>query len=126
MKIAIPTKEGNRIDDHFGHCEFYSIFTVEENKVINKQILQSPQGCGCKSNIAYDLAEMNVKIMLAGGIGNGAIDKLNSQNIEVIRNCSGDVDVLVNDYLSGKIIDGGLSCAAHDEHHNSDAHVCQH
>lgn len=126
MKIAIPTKEGNSIDQHFGHCEFYSIFTVEENKVINKEILQSPKGCGCKSNIAYDLAKIDVKIMLAGGIGNGAISKLNARNIEVIRNCSGDVDVLINDYLSGKISDGGSSCAAHDEHHNSDAHICQH
>lgn len=126
MKIAIPTKEGNRIDDHFGHCEFYTVFTVENNKVVNKQTLQSPQGCGCKSNIAYDLAEMGVKIMLAGGIGNGAINKLNSQNIEVIRNCKGDVDVLVNDYLAGKVVDGGESCAAHDEHHSPDAHVCKH
>ncbi len=126
MKIAIPTKEGNRIDDHFGHCEFYSIFTVENNEVVNKQTLQSPQGCGCKSNIAYDLADMGVKIMLAGGIGNGAINKLKSQNIEVIRNCKGDVDVLVNDYLAGKVVDGGASCAAHDEHHSGDAHVCKH
>jgi predicted Fe-Mo cluster-binding NifX family protein len=126
MKIAIPTKEGNTIDQHFGHCEFYSIFTVEDNKVVNKQTLESPKGCGCKSNIAYDLAEMNVKVMLAGGIGNGAVNVLKAQNIEVIRNCSGNVDVLVNDYLAGKITDGGANCAAHDEHHSSDAHVCNH
>lgn len=126
MKIAIPTKVGNTIDQHFGHCEFYSIYTIESNKVTNKQILESPKGCGCKSNIAYDLAEMNVKVMLAGGIGNGAVNVLKAQNIEVIRNCSGDVDVLVNDYLAGKITDGGANCAAHDEHQSSDAHVCNH
>ncbi|MFW9597634.1 MAG: NifB/NifX family molybdenum-iron cluster-binding protein, partial [Paludibacter sp.] len=113
-------------DQHFGHCEFYSIYTIESNKVTNKQILESPKGCGCKSNIAYDLAEMNVKVMLAGGIGNGAVNVLKAQNIEVIRNCSGDVDVLVNDYLAGKITDGGANCAAHDEHQSSDAHVCNH
>ena len=123
MKIAIPTKVGNTIDQHFGHCEFYSIYTIESNKVTNKQILESPKGCGCKSNIAYDLAEMNVKVMLAGGIGNGAVNVLKAQNIEVIRNCSGDVDVLVNDYLAGKITDGGANCAAHDEHQSSDANV---
>lgn len=126
MKIAVPTKEGNQIDNHFGHCEFYSIFTVENNEVTDKQNLQSPQGCGCKSNIAYDLADMGVSIMLAGGIGNGAVNKLAEQGIEVIRNCDGDVDVLVNDFLAGKIQDGGSNCAAHDEHHSSDAHVCNH
>lgn len=126
MKIAVPTKEGNQIDNHFGHCEFYSIFTIENNEVVNKQILQSPQGCGCKSNIAYDLADMDVQVMLAGGIGNGAVNKLAEQKIEVVRNCTGDVDVLVNDYLAGKIHDGGSNCAAHDDHHSSDAHVCNH
>ena len=126
MKIAVPTKEGNQIDSHFGHCEFYSIFTIENNKVVNKQILQSPQGCGCKSDIAYDLAKMDVHIMLAGGIGNGAVNKLAEQKIEVIRNCKGDVDLLVEDYLKGNIQDGGANCAAHDDHHSSDAHVCNH
>jgi len=126
MKIAVPTKQGNSIDEHFGHCEYYSIFTVENNKVTNKQILQSPQGCGCKSNIAADLAKMGVSIMIAGGMGNGAVNKLAEQNITVVRNCKGDVDMLVKEYLAGNIKDGGENCAAHDEHHSSDAHVCSH
>jgi predicted Fe-Mo cluster-binding NifX family protein len=124
MKIAVPTKENNRIDDHFGHCEFYTIFTVSENnEITEKQTLPSPQGCGCKSNIAYDLAKMNVKIMLAGGIGEGAINKLSSQNIQVIRNCKGDVNELVNDYLAGNLKDGGSSCASHE---HGEGHVCSH
>lgn len=51
-KIALPTRNG-LIDDHFGHCEFYTIFTVdEENRISRTQVLPSPQGCGCKSDIA--------------------------------------------------------------------------
>ena len=46
MKVAIPTR-GNVVDDHFGHCEAYTVFTVNENKKIEKtEILPSPQGCG--------------------------------------------------------------------------------
>ena len=30
-KIALPTRNG-LIDDHFGHCEFYTIFIVDEEK----------------------------------------------------------------------------------------------
>ncbi len=126
MKIAVPTKQGNRIDDHFGHCEFYSIFTVDDNQIVEKQILQSPQGCGCKSNIAFDLANIDVKVMLAGGIGEGAINKLASQKIKVVRNCKGDVDDLVKDFLAGNLIDGGLSCAAHANHNQAGDHVCNH
>ena len=70
MKIAVPTKENNQIDDHFGHCAFYTIFSIsEEKQVMAETIVESPQGCGCKSDIASDLAKMDVKVMLAGGIG---------------------------------------------------------
>ena len=124
MKIAVPTKENNQVDAHFGHCEFYTIFVVsDDNEIQAETILPSPQGCGCKSNIAYELAAMDVKIMLAGGIGDGAVNKLASQNIRVIRNCQGDVYRLVEDYLAGKIEDGGSNCAAHA--HDA-GHACNH
>ncbi|MDD4438387.1 MAG: NifB/NifX family molybdenum-iron cluster-binding protein [Tissierellia bacterium] len=127
MKIAVPTKENNQIDDHFGHCEFYTIYTVAENKEVNdKQTLQSPAGCGCKSNIANELSEIGVQIMLAGGIGERAINKLASCNIQVIRNCKGDVDGLVNDYLKGVLKDGGLNCRSHELHAQNADHQCNH
>lgn len=114
MKIAVPTKENNQIDAHFGHCEFYTIYTVsEKNEITDKQILRPPAGCGCKSNIAFDLSQMDVKMMLAGGIGEGAISKLSSCNIQVIRNCQGDVDELVSVYLAGNLKDRGRSCQSH-------------
>lgn len=124
MKIAVPTKENNQIDAHFGHCEFYTIFLISDNnEIIAETILESPKGCGCKSNIASELAQMDVRIMLAGGIGDGAVNKLASQNIQVIRNCKGDVHQLVKDYLAGKIQDGGSNCAAHA---HEEGHVCSH
>ena len=124
MKIAVPTQENNQIDAHFGHCAFYTIYTVSDmNEITEKQMLPSPAGCGCKSNIAYDLSEMDVQLMLSGGIGEGAINKLASYNIQVIRNCEGDVDDLVNDYLAGNLKDGGSSCQSHA---HGEEHVCSH
>ena len=125
MKIAVPTKENNIIDAHFGHCQFYTIFTISDNKeIVDKQILESPQGCGCKSNIAFDLAKMGVSLMLAGGIGDGAVKKIAEQNIEVVRNCKGDVNELVMAYLAGDVKDSGTNCAAHGE--EGADHVCNH
>ena len=121
-KVAVPTMNEN-VDDHFGHCEYYTIFTIENKKVINEELMKSPEGCGCKSNIAYDLAELDVIIMLAGGIGDGAVNKLASQNIQVVRNCKGDVHQLVTDYLSGNLQDGGSNCASHG---HEEGHVCSH
>lgn len=121
MKIAVPTKENNQIDAHFGHCSFYKIFEVsDKNEVIFEENMDSPQGCGCKSNVSELFQAMNVSVMLAGGIGDGAITKLNAHGVEVIRNCQGDVNELILDYLAGKIKDSGSNCASQEHGHTCD------
>lgn len=125
-KIAIPVNESNQIEDHFGQCNYYGVFTVSDDNEVQKiQSIESEQGCGCKSNIASVLAENGVSVMLAGGIGTGAINVLNNNNIEVIKGCSGDIEDIVNQYLKGEIIDTGESCSGH-EHHHSHGHQCNH
>jgi len=114
MKIAIPTKENNQIDAHFGHCEFYKIYTIsDQNQVVSVDRMDSPQGCGCKSNIAQVFEEEGIKIMLAGGIGDGAVNKLSSHGVSVIRNCQGNVDDILMRYLAGEVKDSGNNCIAH-------------
>lgn len=117
MKIAVPTREG-RVDDHFGHCDHYTIFTIEGKEVVATEELPSPQGCGCKSNIASVLAEMGVEVMLAGNMGEGAKNKLSASGIRVIRGCSGPIDTLIKTYLTGFIFDSGITC----DHHNCGNH----
>lgn len=126
MKIAVPVTKENQIDSHFGHCESYGIFTISEKKEIaGIESVESPQGCGCKSDIASVLASDGVTVMLAGGIGEGAINVLNNSGIEVIRGCSGDATEVVKLYLSGLVEDSGSSCHQHEAHHNHD-HSCGH
>jgi len=123
MKIAVPVTSDNHIDSHFGHCESYNVFTVSENKEISSvKKVKSPEGCGCKSDIAGVLAADGVTIMLAGGIGGGAINVLNNSGIEVIRGCSGKADEVVRLYLSGLVEDSGSSCQQHEEHHHGQHH----
>jgi predicted Fe-Mo cluster-binding NifX family protein len=124
MKIAIPTR-GTEVDNHFGHCEMYTIVTSDDNQTINKiEKLPSPQGCGCKSDIAVTFQQIGVKVMLAGGIGNGAINVLNQNGITVIRGCSGDIKILSESYLNGKLTDSGESCSQHN--HQNEDHTCNH
>ncbi len=122
MKIAVPTR-GNLVDNHFGQCEMYTIFTVYESKVFNKEILPSPQGCGCKSNIASVLHENGVSVMLAANMGAGALNVLNMHGIEVVRGCSGDVDKLIELYVNGNISDSGVGC---NHHESGSEHQCKH
>jgi len=126
MKIAVPVTIENQIDGHFGHCESYGVFSVSDNnEIIEIKKVASPQGCGCKSDIASVLASDGVTIMLAGGIGGGAINVLNNNGIEVIRGCSGDATEVVKLFLSGLVEDSGSSCHQH-EAHTADGHSCSH
>ena len=124
MKVAVPTR-GKVVDDHFGHCEVYTVFTVDANNNIEKEeILPSPQTCGCKSDIAAILRQQGVKVMLAGNMGSGALNVLNSHGIEVYRGCSGDVRAIVESFLEGRVVDSGEGCHTHAHHHNG--HQCNH
>ena len=116
MKIALPTRQ-NIIDSHFGHCEYYTIFTVDNNtkKIVNEEVLESPTGCGCKSNIATTLSEMKVELMLAGNMGEGAVSVLKNSGIEVLRGCSGDVKTVALNWIDGSLTDSGILCNEHED-----------
>lgn len=121
MKIAVPTR-GNVVDDHFGNCELYTVFTTDENKkIIQTEIVPSPQGCGCKSNIASVLKQQGVSVMLAGNMGGGALNVLSMHGIDVYRGCTGDVKLVTEAFLQGQIDDSGESC-----HHHEEGHQCNH
>lgn len=124
MKIAVPSR-ANQVDSHFGHCEAFSIFTIDESKnITNKELLPSTQGCGCKSNIASVLQQMGVSVMLAGNMGEGAVNVLAMHNMQVVRGCQGDVDAVVNAFLHGELTDNQEVCSHHGNH--EDGHSCGH
>lgn len=117
MKIALPTRDG-QIDSHFGHCEYYTIVEINDQKeVVSKEVLAAPQGCGCKSNIAFTLADMGVSLMLAGNMGQGAVNVLTGQKIAVLRGCSGPVEAVVNQWLTGVLTDNAMACDHHSCNH---------
>lgn len=120
-KIAIPTRD-EMVDDHFGHCAYYTIVTLDDqNQVINSERLASPEGCGCKSNIASIMQEMGISLMLAGNMGMGAYNKLNAHGISVIRGCHGKVEEVLNAYQQNLLTDSLEACDHHDcNHHDTD------
>lgn len=118
MKIALPSR-GDNIDSHFGHCEYYTVYTVNESEILSEEIVPSPAGCGCKSNIASVLAKMGVTMMLAGNMGDGAVNVLKQSGIDVVRGCQGNVKEVALAWLSGSVTDSGDSCHEHE-------HECQH
>ena len=110
------------VDGHFGHCENFTIYTIDDNHaIVHEEIYASPAGCGCKSNLAGTFQQMGVSALLAGGIGQGAINVLNQHDIEVYRGCSGDARKLMEEFLKGNVSDSGETCS-HPHHHGHGDH----
>lgn len=118
MKLAIPTRDG-MVDDHFGHCAYYTLIEIDENnRIVSTETVESPEGCGCKSEIASTLHGKGVTVMLAGNIGQGAVNKLGESRITVIRGCKGNIREVTEAYLNGKLEDNAQVCDHHDCSHH--------
>lgn len=94
MRVCIPVEE-NRGENsiaynHFGSAPFFLIYDLEnsEMKVINNGDLNHAHGM-CQPLKA--LGGEQIDVILVGGIGGGALVKLNNQGIKVYEVSNGTV-----------------------------------
>lgn len=118
MKIAVAS-EGNLVTGHFGHCQNFNIYEVENNQVIKNTSIANPgHKAGFLPNFLIDLG---VTTIISGGIGGGAIEIFNEKGIEVVSGASGNAEEAVNNYLQGKLESTGSVC-----HNHQHANQCGH
>jgi len=118
-RVAVPTRNG-MVDEHFGHCEYFTVYEIKDGSVASERRVDSPDGCGCKSDIASVLARDGVTLMLAGNMGDGAVRVLKANGIDVVRGASGLAKAAVDSWLAGAVQDSGVPCTEHG------AHGCNH
>ena len=123
MKIAV-TYENGEVFQHFGRTENFKVYEVENNKVVSSEVISS-NGVG-HGALAGVLADEDVKVLICGGIGGGAINALTEAGIEVCSGASGDTNQAVEDYLNGNLADAGQTCDHHEEGHTCGDHGCGH
>ena len=80
-RIAIAT-QGKHVSPHFGHCDGFTVVDIEQGIVKNRNFLPSP--AHQPGLLPVFLDEHNVNIVIAGGMGSGAIDLFNQRNISVM------------------------------------------
>lgn len=115
MKIAVAS-EGKNVTEHFGHCENFNIFDVEDNQIIKSQSILNPgHRPGFLPNFLND---MGVNVIISGGMGGGAIDIFNEKGVEVITGANGDAKTIVELYLQGKLKSTGSVCHEHQHQDN--------
>jgi predicted Fe-Mo cluster-binding NifX family protein len=115
MKIAVAS-EKDMVTKHFGHCENFNIYEVDNNEIIKSESIQNPgHRPGFLPNYLNDIG---VNVIISGGMGGGAIDIFNEKGIEVITGANGKADDIVKAYLHGTLKSTGSVCHEH-QHYGS-------
>ncbi|MFI3284697.1 MAG: NifB/NifX family molybdenum-iron cluster-binding protein [Erysipelotrichaceae bacterium] len=119
MKIAVSCK-GNQIWAHFGHCENFMIYEVNNETIQSSQSVSNP---GHKTGFLPNfLADMGVNVMISGGMGGGAVDIFNERNVEVVLGAQGDATDAVKAYLAGSLQSTGSICHQHEHADSCGSH----
>ncbi|MDD4532425.1 MAG: NifB/NifX family molybdenum-iron cluster-binding protein [Bacilli bacterium] len=113
MKVAVAVSD-NQVAQHFGFCQLFRIYTIDNGKVVSKEDIANP---GHKPGfLPVFLNNHGVEVIIAGGMGGSAVDLFNENKIEVIIGISGDTDTAINNYIAGKLVSTGSVCHEHTMH----------
>ncbi len=111
MRIAVAAM-GKTVAGHFGHCENFIFFDAEAGRITAEQSLPNPgHRPGFLPNF---LADNGAQVVIAGGMGGGAVDIFHERNVVVIVGVQGDARTAAESYLKGELKSTGAVCHEHE------------
>lgn len=123
MKVCVPVKENKGLEsipfNHFGTAPMFIVCDLDNNEVktLDNGDLGHEHG---KCQPMKALSGEVVDAVIVGGIGQGAILKLNDMGIKVFRACEGNVNYNINMFKANKLNEFSVNNACnHDgcSHH---------
>ena len=124
MKVAAISDDETTISQHFGRAPFYVVVTVEAGKIVSKETRAKTghhtfaahrppdlapgerHGYDAGSQVRHEsMAETisDCQVLLAGGMGWGAYESMQSYNIKPVVTDVKSIDEAVQLYLDGKL-----------------------
>lgn len=100
MKIAIST-DGENVSSHFGRCPSFTIVEIENGELLSKEVVNNPGHH--PGYLPQFFSDMEVKYIIAGGVGRRATGFFNEMGIETIVGVAGRVDDVINKMLKGEL-----------------------
>jgi len=118
MRFAVPLSDG-KLTAHFGHCQEFALIDADENEIKNKEILMPPPHD--PGVLPRWLSQQGTNVVIAGGMGQRAIDLFNQAGITVVIGApSEEPETLVKHYLNNTLSTGDNLCAG------GGLHECDH
>lgn len=107
MKIAISTDTGF-VSAHFGRCPSFTIAEIEEGKVLKVEEINNPGHQ--PAFLPNFLAELGVKYIICGGMGNRAQLLFAEKKIIPVIGVTGKIEEVMGKFAQGKLEAGESFC----------------
>ena len=112
MRIAIPYYM-DKIFQHFGHAPQFKVYEVENHQVLMEMVVEVEQPG--HDAVAALLRSMDVRVVICGNIGQGAMQALQQAGIIFYGGVTGDADEAITALIQGGLkYDPDIKCEAHD------------
>lgn len=122
MRIAIPYFQG-LIFQHFGHAPQFKIYEIENHQILMEMIVE-PEETGHQA-VAELLQSMDVRVVICGNIGEGAMQALNRAGIVFYGGVTGLADDAITALVGGALsYDPSIKCEHTHEHDCSGCDSC--
>ena len=116
MKVAVTYEDG-QVFQHFGHTQEMKIYTVEDGKITDSQVV-STEGSG-HSALAGFLKGLGADSLICGGIGFGARQALEEAGIKLYAGVSGSADQAAQALAAGELTySTDVTCDHHEDGHH--------
>ncbi|MHB8106582.1 MAG: NifB/NifX family molybdenum-iron cluster-binding protein [Candidatus Cryosericum sp.] len=130
-RIALPTDDGTTLCQHFGRAHYYKVVEITDGKIVSTELrdkfahVHGEEHHGEPEASHEDIhgrmadAAHGCDVIIAGGMGGGAMNALTASGYTVMQTDMGNLDEIVESYRAGTFVNlaGRVSC-----HHEGEAH----
>ena len=116
-RIAVACEgEGmsSTVSGHCGRCPFYHLIDIKDNTITSQKSVENPffNAHGQPGQVPQFINDQGAHVILAGGMGQRAVEFFKQFGIEVATGVAGSVENAVEAYLSGSV--SGYTPCNHD------------
>ena len=107
MKIAVPTQGAagldERVEEHFGRAQHYTLIDVENDEVLNTKVLDIPYAEHGPGDLPGWLHSQGADAVLAWGMGPRVVDLFEQLGLEMVTGATGGVRDVIEGYIRGNL-----------------------
>lgn len=105
MKIAVTSQNRKNVTEHAGRCRKFWVFSVEGDKVVDKQLLELTKEQSFHDSSPQEVHPLDgIDVLLTGGMGPGLSQRLERKGIRTLVTAENDPENAVAHYLKNYLV----------------------